>query len=1156
MNQKISRKSFLKQAAVAGSASIAAASLLDNNLFAFTEPQKVGNPLANYPKRDWEKHYRNLYNYDSTFHFLCAPNDTHNCLLKAYVKNGVVVRIGPSFGFGKATDIYGNKPSHRWDPRCCQKGISLARRFYGDRRVKDPMIRKGFMEWYKSGFERDPQTGKAPEKYMKRAEEGWIKVSWEEAYKIYAEAVVNISQTYNGEEGKKKLQAQGLDQEMIDTMGGAGVTTLKFRGGMPALGATRVFAQYRLANMMALLDAKIRNVGPDKAVGARGWDNYSWHTDLPPGHPMVTGQQTNDFDLCDTEYSKLILVWGMNWITTKMPDSHWLSEARMKGAKIAVITVEYSATANKADYVMVCRPGTAPALALGFCYKLFKEKTYSEEYVRNRTDLIHLVRMDNLELLKAGDVWSDYKNAELNNYITVTKDGAPPTKPTMQKGPMMNEKLRNEIGDFVTWDSKANKPFAISRDDYGKRFADKGIVSALEGTFEVTLKDGKKVQVKPVFDLIQQYVMDNYDPESVSQITWVPIEGLNKLYAEMLKNKGKTLFANGMGPNQFFNNDLKDRTIFLLAALTENLGQKGGNVGSFAGNYRANFFPGLGQWINEDPFNIQLEEGKPAKLKPYWKPESAHYFNHGEQILRMGKTRITGKGHIPTPTKFIHVTNSNSLIGNIKGHFDFVFNTLPRVELLAVNEWWWTPSCEYADIVFAVDSWAEFKQPDFTMSVTNPFLYFYPRTPFKRIYNTQSDTEVAAGIAKAMAKNTGDKRFDDYFKFVNEDKTQNYIQRLFDFCNTTKGFDANDIEKKAQDGIPALLMTRTTPKVGGWEQGNEEKPYYTKTGRLEFYRQEREFIEAGENLPVYREPIDSTFYEPNVILGKAHPAIKPKSPEDYGVSSSETLKDADARQARNIVKDWNTLKATKHPLNDQGYKFIFHTPKYRHGAHTTGHDTDVVSIWFGPFGDMYRRDKRNPFVAEAYMDINPKDAQEIGIDDGDYVYVDADPHDRPFRGWQKRKKEYEVGRLLCRARYYPGTPRGVTRMWHNMSPATYLTVKAHKTNKNGLARSPQSGYISLFRSGSHQSCTRGWIKPTLMTDSLVRKDLLGQTIGKGFAPDVHCPTGAPREAMVKITKAEAGGIGGKGSWSPVGRGLTPSNENEAFKAYIAGNYIK
>ena len=59
-------------------------------------------------------------------------------------------------------------------------------------------------------------------------------------------------------------------------------------------------------------------------------------------------------------------------------------------------------------------------------------------------------------------------------------------------------------------------------------------------------------------------------------------------------------------------------------------------------------------------------------------------------------------------------------------HYNTVVNMLPRIEMIAVNEWWWSTSCEWADIVFGVDSWAELKQPDMTASVTNPFLQVFP----------------------------------------------------------------------------------------------------------------------------------------------------------------------------------------------------------------------------------------------------------------------------------------------------------------------------------------------------------------------------------------------------------------------------------------------
>ncbi|MCC6581740.1 MAG: molybdopterin oxidoreductase, partial [Phycisphaeraceae bacterium] len=327
---------------------------------------------------------------------------------------------------------------------------------------------------------------------------------------------------------------------------------------------------------------------------------------------------------------------------------------------------------------------------------------------------------------------------------------------------------------------------------------------------------------------------------------------------------------------------------------------------------------------------------------------------------------------------------------------------------------------------------------------------------------------------------------------------------------------------------------------------------YTRTGRLEFYRDEDEFIDSGENIVVHREPIDSTFYEPNVIVAKAHPLLRPKTPEDYGVDPAD--QSGDRRQHRHVIRGVEELLRTEHPLMKDGYRFLFHTPKYRHGSHTTPIDVDIIAVWFGPFGDMRRIDKRKPGVSEMYVDIHPLDAKAVGVEDGDYVWIDADPKDRPFHGWQKNPQWYKVARLLARARYYPGTPRGVTRMWHNAYGATYSSVLAAAASPTGLAKSPGTGYQALFRSGSHQSCTRGYLKPTMMTDSLNVKEMLSQVMTQGFVPDVHCPTGAPREAMVKITRAEAGGIYGQGLWRAARMGLRPTYESPALLQFIKGDF--
>jgi nitrate reductase alpha subunit len=1145
--QSISRREFLEVATALGFGALL------SSVAGAWGVARVDNPLAHYPDRDWEKVYRDLYRTDSSFTFLCAPNDTHNCLLRAQVKNGVVVRIGPTFGYGKATDLQGNQASSRWDPRCCQKGLALTRRIYGDRRVRYPMARKGFRTWVERGFPRDA-AGRPPPELFRRGWDSWERLTWEQAADLVARALVDIAKTYGGEGGARRLAEQGYEPEMIEAMKGAGTQALKFRGGMPLLGMTRVFGLYRFANTMALLDAKLRGVGKDQALGGRGWDNYSWHTDLPPGHPMVTGQQTVEWDLALAERANVVMCWGMNWITTKMPDAHWLTEARLKGTRVVVIACEYSATAQKGDDVIVVRPGTTPALALGLAHVILRDRLYDETFVKRFTDLPLLVRADTLGVLRAKDVFPSHQAAPLSNFTRVLGVDEKPGPPGMQREQLLPPRLREEWGDFVVWDRRRGGPALLTRDQVGAHFDRTGLDPGLEGELEIKLATGQTIKARPVFDLIRSYIMDNFSPAATAEMTWAPSTAVEELARAIAAAPSKTLFATGMGPNQFFNNDLKDRAIFLLASLTANVGHIGGNVGSYAGNYRVALFNGAPQYINENPFDLELDPKKPARPKQYWRPESAHYYNHEDHPLKVGTRMHTGKTHMPTPTKSLWFANANSILGNVKWHYNVVQNVLPKIEMIAVNEWWWSTSCEYADVVFAVDSWAELSHPDMTASVTNPFLTMFPPTPLSRVYETQGDIEVLARVGARLGELTGDRRFADAWALVKSGKTSAYLQRILDASSDARGYQAEDLIAKAKEGVPALLMTRTSPRCGGWEQTQESKPWYTKSGRLELYRDEPEFLRAGENLPVYREPIDSTFYEPNVIVGGAHPALQPEGPEACGLALDDLS--CEARQGRNVVKPWSEVKKTRHPLAKEGFRFVFHTPKHRHGAHTTPIDTDVIAVLFGPFGDMTRRDKRMPFVSEGYVDIHPEDARELGVEDGDYVWIDSDPSDRPYRGHKPEDPAYKVARLLCRARYYPGTPRGVTRMWFNMYAATPGSVRGHESRADGLAKNPDTNYQAMFRYGSHQSATRGWLKPTLMTDTLVRKELFGQVLGKGFLADSHCPTGAPRESIVKITRAELGGIGGVGKWRPAELGLRPGYENEALRRYLAGDFMK
>jgi nitrate reductase alpha subunit len=213
-----------------------------------------------------------------------------------------------------------------------------------------------------------------------------------------------------------------------------------------------------------------------------------------------------------------------------------------------------------------------------------------------------------------------------------------------------------------------------------------------------------------------------------------------------------------------------------------------------------------------------------------------------------------------------------------------------------------------------------------------------------------------------------------------------------------------------------------------------------------------------------------------------------------------------------------------------------------------------MAMLFGPFGDVYRDDPRMPWAGEAYAELNPEDAKDLGILDGDYIWIDADPADRPYRGAKPDDPFYDVARVMMRTRVFPGMPKGTIRTWFNMYAATKGTVAAKRSDPDGPAQNPETGYPALFRHGSHQSATKAWLRPTQMTDTMPRKSYFGHQLGVGFEADVHSPSGAPKESFVRVVRAESGDLDGR-RWHPLRTGLRPQAPSKRLRAYIAGRYV-
>lgn len=1150
----MNRREFLMTALAAGGSS-----LLAPRVWGF-DPVKIDNPLGVYPNRGWEELYRDQYRVDRSFPWVCAPNDTHNCRIRAFVRNGIVLRSEQDYEGGSCKDLYGNSDTANWNPRGCGKAFTQQRRVYGPYRLRQPLIRKGWKAWADAGF---PSLTDKPElretyKFNSRGTDSFEKVSWDVAYRYHAKAVKAIAETYSGEKGEARLKKDGYEPEMIEACHGAGTRTCKLRGGMGLLGVIGKYGLYRWSNMLALLDQAIRKVEPKDALGGRLWSNYTWHGDQAPGHPFVHGLQAADCDFNDMRNAQLHIQCGKNLVENKMADSHWFIQMMERGGRIVVITPEYSPPATKADYWIQVRPGcTDTALFLGVAKLMIDQKWYNEKFVKSYTDFPLLIRSDTLTRLRAKDVFKDYTPG-------LKKDG-----PSYITQHLTDEQYAQIGGDYCVYDEKTKSVRAITRDQMGERMEAEGIAPALSYTGKVKLADGKEVEVLTLWDGYQSHLKD-YDLETVGQITGADKSLIERMARDIWETtqRGQSVAIHvGEGINHWFHATLTNRSQYLPIMLTGQLGRPGAGCYTWAGNYKAALFqstpesgPGFLGWIAEDPFQMNLDpaaDGKTIKVNKTTKDEEPAYWNHGERPLivdtpKYGRKVFTGHTHMPTPTKFLWFTNVN-LFNNAKHAYDMLFVVNPKIDCIVAQDVEMTSTCEYSDIVFPANTWMEFESHEVTASCSNPYLQIW-KGGIPPVFDTRDDSRILAETAEALAKETGDERFANYWRFILADKTKGtsvYIQRLLDASSTTRGYKVDDIMagKYGTPGV-ALMLFRTYPRIPFWENMHDNMPFWTDTGRLNAYCDIPEAITHGENFIVHREGPEATPYLPNVIVS-TNPLVRP---DDFGLKPDAMH--WDERTIRNIKMPWSEVAKTKNPLWEQGFQFYLLTPKSRHRVHSSWSTVDWHLIWDSNFGDPYRRDKRLPYFGDHQLHMNPDDAKAMGLVNGDYVYVDSNPADRPFRGWQDDPARAKVARLMVRVIYNTSYPRGVVMTKHSAFIATEKSVKAHETRPDGRARSEDTGYQATLRYGAQQSCTRNWLMPMHQTDTLFHKAKLKSGFMFGGEADNHAVNTVPKETLVRIVKAENGGIDGKGPWEGDRQTFAPESVSPLLTQYLSGGFVK
>ena len=1144
----LTRRSFIK---IAGGAGLAALTgLLDLDLIALEAFPGVDNPLLAYPNRGWEAVYRDQYAYDDSFTVICAPNDTHMCRLRAFTRNGVVLRLEQNYDGDNYGDPQGNRSTAHWNPRGCLKGYTLHRRVYGPYRLRAPMVRRGWKQWADDGFPSLSDNPGLRTRYLfdDRGNDTFVRLSWDEIDDYTARGLAAIAETYSGEEGRRRLlDEDGYEPEMLEFWEESGVRTMKFGSSLPVHGVAGKFGLFRFANMLALLDAGVRGVGPEEAVGARDWSEYTWRGDQAPGFPFVHGLQTSEVDFNDLRHSRLLIQVGKNLVENKMPESHWFHEIMERGGKIVSIVPEYGPQSSKSDYWIPVRAGLSDtAIFLYLAKELIDRDLYDVEFAKRFTDLPLLVRLDTLARLRADEVFSGHEPL------------LDPAGPSFSLHGMTPDQYEI-IGDRVLRDTSGAFR-AVSREHVGDRMDELGIDPEVDWRGTVSLADGTVVEAATVLNLYREHLGD-YDLDTVADITGSPPDLLERLLDDVATIRPMAIHV-GEGVNHYFHATLHNRATYLVAMLTGQIGIPGAGVSTWAGNYKGGIFhaapwfgPGVGGYVNEDPFRPLLDEADSYDFENthhYIHGEETSYWGYGDKPLVVdtpaeGRKLFTGRSHLPTPTKVLWYNNAN-LINQAKWAYHLIKHTNPKVDMIVDQQIEWTGSAEFADIVLPANSWLEFETLEMGGSCSNPFLQLW-KGGIAPLYDSRDDVAIFAGVARALSGLTGENRFADCFKFANEGRPEVYLDRVLRASFTTEGYTVEDIMAgRYGEAGGALMQYRTYPRIPFWEQVRDSLPFYTDTGRMNAYCDIPEAIDYGENLIVHREAVEATPFLPNVIVSTS-PWIRPK---DYGITPEDL--DADRRQVRNIMMPWSEVRRTVNPLFEQGFRFLCLTPKSRHSVHSSWAVTDWHWIWNSNFGDPQRSDKRMPGVGDAQLHMSPVDARSLGLENGDWVWIDANPADRPYVGATTDDPFYEAARLMARVSYNHSYPPGVTMIKHAFYMATPRTVAAQKSRADGRALA-DTGYQASFRHGSQQSLTRGWAPPMHQTDSLFHKRAAGMGFVFGFDVDNHAINTVPKETLVRVTKAESGGVAGAGVWSGATTGQSPGGEDKFMQRYLSGQIV-
>jgi anaerobic selenocysteine-containing dehydrogenase len=534
-------------------------------------------------------------------------------------------------------------------------------------------------------------------------------------------------------------------------------------------------------------------------LGLTHGTSFDLNGDLPMGMPITFGVQNAEHEAKDWANSRFILLIGSNPLETRIPDAHFLFDAAERGAQLVVVDPTFSATASKADTWLQIRPGTDAAFALALAQVIVSEGLADLDFMRAYTDAPLLVRSDNGKRLREVDVL----------------DG-----------------VAEDANRYLVWDQSTGAAVPMPLDRLG---VPDGVDAALEGRFDVELADGTTVEVRPGFAHVVDE-LESWTPEAAEAITGLA-PGMVRAVARAYAAATPAAIIMGGGSNHWFHGDLQGRALALCAALTGNIGRSGGGFSVYVGQYKVRL--NWGPWVNAGDTkakivaSIYFLRGATPDMHPDVPYPAAGY-----------------KGLICTfANMFVQAPDVNTL-----------YRTLDGLDLIVVVDHQMTDTAKYADVVLPATTWYE--KLDLTATPLHPFLQLQ-QPAIDPVGESRSELD----MWKELVRRIDPAKYEEFWQVDAEDA----IRMMLAAGGPADGITYEDLQagpvrlKVADPDIPFLAQ------IEGFEPfppqslpaSVETTRTFVPTGRIEFYKDEDQFLAVDEQVPTYRPPFDDEANPPD-----------------------------------------------------------------------------------------------------------------------------------------------------------------------------------------------------------------------------------------------------------------------------------------------------